>query len=205
VIMPIPFPGAANAPPGSATDDMQELYLDVTTVDTSAWAAALARAAAQGIVFTTLAEEERRDPGCLQKLYALAKVVHQSPTWTLDEYLERFDDREAVFIAQHGAGYVGYSYLVRDLERVGWLNQCMTGVLPEWRRRGIAIALKVHGATFARERGYTTIVTRIRRANVASLELNSRSGFQPWGADVSAAGDPPCSAAADGPNGRQPR
>jgi RimJ/RimL family protein N-acetyltransferase len=169
---------ATDAVPMPAGDEMQELHLDVTTLDTAAWAPALERAAAQGIVLTTLAEEEKRDSGCLQELYSLARVVHQSPTWTLEEYLQRFDDREAVFIAKHGARYVGYSYLVRNTEHPDRLNQSMTGVRPEWRRRGIATALKVCGVTFARQNGCTTIVTQVAHTNTASLALNARFGFR---------------------------
>src|SRR5207302_2030508 len=107
------------------------------------------------------------------------QVVHKNPTWTLEEYVLRFDDREAIFIAKHGPCYVGYSYLVRDPEQPDRLHQSMTGIRPEWRRRGIATALKVRGATYARQKGYPMIVTRVSRTNTASLGLNARFGFRP--------------------------
>jgi L-amino acid N-acyltransferase YncA len=53
----------------------------------------------------------------------------------------------------------------------------MTGVRPEFRRLGIATALKARGILYARERGFQTIITRIRKGNEASLAMNRKMGF----------------------------
>ena len=154
-----------------------ELHLDLERVDLSRFLPALEAAAARGIGISTLAEECSLDPEALHKLYSLAQVVHASPTWTLEEYLQRFDDRNAVFIARLGSAYVGYSYLSFREQRRGRLHQSLTGVRPEFRRQGIATALKTRGILYARERGFQTIITRIRKGNEASLAMNRKIGF----------------------------
>jgi ribosomal protein S18 acetylase RimI-like enzyme len=153
------------------------LHLDLARVDLSPFLPALEAAAERGIRISTLAEECRRDPEALHKLYDLARVVHASPTWTLEEYLQRFDDRNAVFIALAGSVYVGYSYLNHDEQHPERLYQSMTGVRPEFRRQGIATALKTRGILYARERDVQIIVTRVRITNEASLAMNHSMGF----------------------------
>jgi L-amino acid N-acyltransferase YncA len=105
-------------------------------------------------------------------------VVHRTPQWTLEEYLKRFDRWEAVFIAKHGPTYVGYTYLTERECAAGTLNQCMTGVRPEYRRCGIGTALKARGIRYAQEQGFSTIVTRIRADNKASIAMNQKMGFR---------------------------
>jgi GNAT superfamily N-acetyltransferase len=159
-------------------EETRELCLDVGTADANSMNQALEQVTAQGIHLATLAEEQQRSPDCLQHLYALARVVHRNPTWTLDEYLQRFDSPHAVFIARCGDLYVGYTYLVRDEQQPDRLRQCMTGVRPEWRRRGIATALKARGLEYARQNGYRFILTSNHAANTAILALNAKLGFQ---------------------------
>jgi ribosomal protein S18 acetylase RimI-like enzyme len=158
-------------------EPLMELHLDLERLDLSSFLPALEAVADRGIRISTLAEECSRDPEALRKLYSLARVVHGSPTWTLEEYLQRFDDRNAVFIARLGSVYVGYSYLSFHEQHRGRLHQSMTGVRPEFRRQGIATALKTRGILYARERGFQTIITRVRKANEASLAMNRKMGF----------------------------
>jgi RimJ/RimL family protein N-acetyltransferase len=172
-------------PPGAAphstclmdNEPLVELHLDLARVDLASFRPALAAVAERGIRISTLAEECSQDPEALHKLYNLARVVHASPTWTLEEYLQRFDDRNAVFIARLGSIYVGYSYLSFHEQHRGLLQQSMTGVRPEFRRQGIATALKTRGILYARECGFQTIITRIRKGNEASLAMNRKMGF----------------------------
>jgi GNAT superfamily N-acetyltransferase len=104
--------------------------------------------------------------------------VHNTPQWTLEEYLRRFDHWEAVFIAMNASTYVGYTYLIEGKDAPRVLFQCMTGVRPEYRRRGIGTALKVRGITYAHQRGALAIITRVNASNHASVALNHKLGFR---------------------------
>jgi hypothetical protein len=97
-----------------ATEDFQEYHLHVARANSFALHGMRERVAAQDIVLTTLAAEHHHDIHCLDKLYASAKTIHDHPMWPLAEYMKRFDNWEAVFIAKTHTQYVGYSYLVRD-------------------------------------------------------------------------------------------
>ena len=162
-------------------EDMIEMRLDVASVDPHDGERPTERVTTPRVAITTLAEERSRDPEALANLYALALVVHTSPQWTLEEYLERFDRGEAVFIAKHGSTYVGYTYLTERECAVATLNQCMTGVRPEYRRCGIGTALKARGIRYAQEQGFSTIVTRIGADNEASIAMNQKMGFRARG------------------------
>jgi mycothiol synthase len=60
------------------------------------------------------------------------------------------------------------------------IQQLLTGVLSQYRRRGIAIALKVKTITYAREHGFRRIFTN--SSNPAMQALNTKLGFRsgPW-------------------------
>jgi GNAT superfamily N-acetyltransferase len=82
---------------------------------------------------------------------------------------------EAYFVALDGARYVGVSSVRRDGEdtlRIG-----VTGVLPAYRRRGIArlLKLRVHG--WAKAHGFAEIHTGTTRENTAMLALNDALGY----------------------------
>lgn len=53
----------------------------------------------------------------------------------------------------------------------------MTGVLKEYRRRGIATALKVLSIEFARSLGVSVIYTVHAAANIAAIAMNRRLGY----------------------------
>jgi GNAT superfamily N-acetyltransferase len=71
---------------------------------------------------------------------------------------------------------VGLSFLT-CAAHAGWLDQRLTGVLPAYRRRGIALALKVRGLAYARDHGYDWIKTDSAVQNTAMRGLNRRLGF----------------------------
>lgn len=54
-----------------------------------------------------------------------------------------------------------------------------TGVLSEYRRRGIGYALKVRGALWAKSEGGTRVHTFNDETNMAIRNINARLGFQP--------------------------
>jgi GNAT superfamily N-acetyltransferase len=57
------------------------------------------------------------------------------------------------------------------------LNTDDTGVIREYRRRGIAMALKLHGIAHAQEQGYQKLRTMNESTNRPMLNINERLGF----------------------------
>ena len=53
----------------------------------------------------------------------------------------------------------------------------LTGVLREYRRKGIALAMKVRGIRWCAERGHATIRTANEAGNVGMLSINEVLGF----------------------------
>ncbi len=58
------------------------------------------------------------------------------------------------------------------------LSQDDTGVIREYRGRGIATALKLKISEYALKNGYSTIKTRNDSTNAPMLAVNTKLGFQ---------------------------
>ncbi len=84
---------------------------------------------------------------------------------------------DAFFIMVHEGEYVGLSTL-RLNENISDLLQGLTGVKRAYRRKGIALALKLRGIAYAREHGYPGLRTDNESTNEPMLDLNRRLGFQ---------------------------
>lgn len=166
--------------------ESQELTLDLDTFEASRAVTAVRDQEARGFTFCTLAQEQTRSPANwlmeftdLDNETRAGSHAPRSP----DQMIERFAFLalvpEALFIARRRDVYVGYSYLnvaESDKETLihGW-----TGVRLEYRGQGLATALKLHAAAYAKQRGYRRIVTILRKTNSASLRVNVKVGFQP--------------------------
>ena len=142
----------------------------------------------QGIEIKTLPELER-DPDWKEKLCNLTNHVArdmpfpEEPTPVpLDQYESQTLQSprlipELFFVAVDGARFVGLSNLMSDSARADLLHTADTGVHREYRRRGIAVALKVHALAAARARGDREIRTMNETTNHAMLSINDRLGF----------------------------
>ncbi len=77
--------------------------------------------------------------------------------------------------------WVGMTQLWRgeDAASTGTVHTGLTGVLPAWRGRGVAVALKVDALRRAREAGYLRVTTDNDERNAAMLAINARLGFEP--------------------------
>jgi GNAT superfamily N-acetyltransferase len=171
-------------------------HLDVARFDFARFATADERVAGQGIVLTTLAEERARDAGIVRPLYDLAfrsefdePTVDPATPVPFEEWLaSEIDDPQvlpdAYFLARDGARLVGLSSLVRLAGQPEALDTGYTCVDPDYRGRGIAIALKLRAIAYARAHGYREIRTENHSLNVPMLRINEALGFARQPAEI---------------------
>ncbi len=146
------------------------------------------RVSGQGIHIKSLVEL-RETPGWEQKLHALDCAVVSAMPMT-DVYTPPdFDDwkknclensgfwPDGYFVALDGENFVGESTLWTSQADDGQLYVGATGVLPEYQRRGIALALKLHACQAAKERGVRELKTWNATTNVGMLTINEKLGF----------------------------
>lgn len=81
------------------------------------------------------------------------------------------------FLAADGDQYIGLSALSHNLENASFYNQ-MTGVMPAYRGRKIALALKLMTIAYAKEQNGLTIRTNNDSQNAPMLAINRKLGYQ---------------------------
>jgi RNA polymerase sigma factor (sigma-70 family) len=144
----------------------------------------------QGITITTFAEERERDPRCVEKLYELTTLLRQDdpargpvapPAYNAREALMWLELPwvlpDAYFIAKRGDEYVGVTDVSLFEALPGALTQGFTGVKRDYRRRGLATALKLNAILYARSHGYKIIQSFNKPEQVAIRTLNEKLGF----------------------------
>jgi GNAT superfamily N-acetyltransferase len=154
-------------------------------MDFARFAGAEERIAADGIVLTTLAEEDNEaNRGKLWELSNLTRhdvphdVGEDQPFEIFTDLLDRPEALpDCLVIAQKGDRYVGFSLLVHQTPERALTG--MTGVHRDFRNRGIALAMKVRSARLARKRGYKAMRTFNHVNNPAMLAVNTRLGYAP--------------------------
>ena len=85
---------------------------------------------------------------------------------------------EAWFIAKIGAEYVADSWAQREAADPELLQQDFTCTLKEYRRRGLALTLKLSLIEYARRNGFRRIRTNNNSLNVPMWKLNEQLGFR---------------------------
>ena len=181
-----------------------DLFQPLKAVDRARVEEAKARVAARGIAISTLSEELQQNPDALSRQVDLFNAWHPSAPHspsepppkpvelaTVAEYVEKdILLHEGCFIAKDGEEFVGSTWLrYRDPERgKPWhkhrapeqnrLDSAMTGILAEYRGGGIATALRLCAAEWARDQGYEAICEYVDDCNKERLELDERVGFQ---------------------------
>ncbi len=175
--------------------------LDVNAFDPIPFASVWPRIAANGITITTLAEENATNPNLWQEMYELDTIctgdIPMSEPFTpmvYDDFVKTYVTApyviaEGFFIAQHGDRYVGVARLWSSEEEPDILTQDLTGVVPEYRGQGIAMALKLKTVEFARAQGKREIRTWNDTMNRAMLRINEAMGFVKQPAEIELACD----------------
>lgn len=159
--------------------------LDVASFEERPFLHHLTRNQNNGIQFTTLVElgdtpEHRRLLYELNKTCS-ADIPGRGPFFTFAEYCKvRFENPayrpNGVVLALDGAKWVGMSAGTYHQQGNFVFNE-MTGVLPAYRRRGIALALKLLIVRFTRAIGAEEIRTFNDSMNKPMLGVNEQMGY----------------------------
>lgn len=161
-----------------------KLKLNLELFDENAFTSALALAQSNGISFSTmqdLGDTERNR----RKLYELNKICsadipERGEFFSYEEFCKRrygrsYDPAGAI-VAQYDSEWVGLT-VTSNWSRKGFVFNEMTGVLRNYRRKGIAIGMKILGIRFAKSTGAKTIYTSHHPENFQAIGLNRRLGF----------------------------
>jgi RNA polymerase sigma-70 factor (ECF subfamily) len=173
------------------TSRLMDLRLDLTKSERPLLQPVIKQLEAQGISISTLAAERAQDPKCAEKLYELTTLVGRDDPARSDFDPPGYNAREAAlwlnmpyvlpdayFIAKRGDEYVGVSDVSLFDAMPGALTAGFTGVKREYRRIGIATALKMHTMLYAQSNGYQIIQTFNHPVQTGMLALNQKLGFE---------------------------
>lgn len=97
--------------------------------------------------------------------------------WKRDDYGVPDLSGQGSAVALHGERAVALAFLAVDHARRLAYNQ-MTATLPEFRRRGLALAVKTAAARWAAANGVDRIVTENDAENTGMLAVNERLGYR---------------------------
>jgi GNAT superfamily N-acetyltransferase len=166
-----------------------ESHLDVASFDPSPYDNVEDKLQNKGIVIKTLRELES-DPLRNRKLYNLDWEVTRDEPGSADDTQIDFDsfvrdginssDRlpDGYFVAVRGDEYIGLCMLNANKADKS-LFHGITGVKREYRRLGIALAMKVRAILYARKYNHPIIKTGNEITNHPMLAINKRLGFKP--------------------------
>jgi len=167
-----------------------ESRLDLTTFDPSRFPDHTAALRAQGLRFTTVAEEGMARPELRNGLHRL-HVVTAVDIPRLGDYtphpFEVFAANhldapgvipEAIFLAAYGIEYVGISSLLRSSALPDTLGVGYTGTERRFRRQGLALELKRRAVDYARTHGYRFLLTGNDSRNSGMWTINEKLGFR---------------------------
>lgn len=142
----------------------------------------------EGIVFTSLAEIGDSEANRRRYYEADSKAAIDVPgedsieTW--EEFChENFNDEgylpQGAHVALHEQEIVAVAHAWLDKDHDRMVN-AMTAVIPEYRGRGIATALKVNTIKYAKEAGVAEILTQNDSENAPMLAVNGKLGYKRW-------------------------
>jgi GNAT superfamily N-acetyltransferase len=164
--------------------------LELAHANLSALSDRSATLAAEGIRFSTLAEEGEDRPEVRQRLHGLwdrtgqdIPIVGKHTPVPFEQFVRLelespYFLSDAVFLAIHGQEYVGMSTLDVPSADPETLHVGFTGTIREFRGRGIATELKRRAVEYARGRGYRYLRTGNDSLNAPIWAINERLGFR---------------------------
>ncbi|MEZ4658185.1 MAG: GNAT family N-acetyltransferase [Caldilineaceae bacterium] len=168
--------------------------IDVTTFDPAAYSSIMDQLQAQQIDFVTLTDIMQSDPAWRKNVWRMFTRIEQdvpmpdpSEGTSFAQYSQYYDEplfrpdswAIAVDAQQTDADrYVGMCVVNLMPTRPDTLFAGITGVIPPYRRRKIATALKVQSIQYAQKTGHRYIYTN-NEENNPMLDLNLALGFQP--------------------------
>ena len=146
-----------------------------------------------GIRIEDLHSLQGRYPDWEQKLYFLWMALENDvptdlvePTQTIDNWrrtlMAPWFNPHHVYIALDGSEWIGLSSYDRGDTVSDSVSTDLTGVLPEYRRRGICSALKVYALKKMKEEGAKRIFTS-NEENNPMFEINLALGFKKIGTE----------------------
>jgi GNAT superfamily N-acetyltransferase len=158
-----------------------ESTLDLTALTDDQVAEWTAKAIAAGI---TLHHVE--DDSAVADLYPFARDRFKeapdsgdaSDELTLDVFRAMAEPAN-ILIARRGDDVVGITWVIQRPGHPPATNTAYTGVHPDSRGQGVALALKAGQAAHLRDRGYHTLFTQNMSVNEPILRANQRMGFTP--------------------------
>lgn len=165
-------------------------HLDAARFDPAPYTAVLESVAAQGIEIISLTDLAPRDPDWQRQVYELDYALMSDvpaaeayekrpfPQFVREEFQHPNFLPGGWLMALEGKKYIGMTALVMLGQSRKRLATALTGVLPAYRRRGIATALKVTSIRFAQKLGTAVIHSRNEAHNPMYL-LNRQLGFEP--------------------------
>jgi GNAT superfamily N-acetyltransferase len=165
----------------------QEWELDLGALDESCFDKSEESIADDSIKIKTL-PDLAGDPDRDRKLYNLTyEILRDTPRAQLIEPMEfpvwqmRFLKNpnllpDSFMVAVANGDYIGKTHM-EELGEAGALQTLLTGVRRDYRRRGIAQALKLRSLAWAKSAGYGRVLTDNESENTAMLTLNEKIGF----------------------------
>lgn len=165
-----------------------ESHLDVASFDPAPFAGLVDRVTGKGITLATLGELMATDPDYARRLYDLEwELLQDIPDaedltrMPFDEWCKQSLESDTLlpdgyFVARDGDAYVGLSAVWGDRASDMLLNG-LTGVKRDYRRRGIATAMKLRAIDYARVNRNSIIKTDNEVNNIGMLTINRRLGF----------------------------
>lgn len=165
-----------------------ESILDLALFDEHHYDELTARLEAEGFRFFSLAEAGLTDEN-KRKLYEVNRVSGLDNPGNDRTFPDFYAFSKNVFeaswfradmqiLASHGERWVGLSALGINPASLSAYN-AYTGVLPEFRGRGLAQALKLQTILLARQEGMRTIRTNNDSNNAPMLAVNRKLGYSP--------------------------
>ncbi len=167
----------------------RESSLDLTVYNPAKYKDEISRIDKHGFRIITYSDFRKEDKKADYKVWEFEREVSPDMPWP-DPILIPEYDIYSKQILRHPKFNSDAWFLVLDGDRIAGLNNLwnseipkglnngLTGVRREYRRKGIATALKYNSITWAKSQGYDWIRTDNADTNEGMLSINIRAGFK---------------------------